>query len=382
MFTDPKWEFSLRLLSHPLIQGTLFDIVTFLGALAIIIVKEFAAAGRAAGSPRPANTTTLSVQRRAGAGITGTTRIARTGTGGGSGRVPSSRGGSAAASVVGRFGRSSRDDGGLSNRAGCTAHQGRAWNFVGLGTGVYIEKNARVGLSHEGLAECAGGQRGAAASNLKVEAVRVVLSTVGITARVKGNYLVAENIMAGLDASGDLGSPLKPILEQNIIGPEARDSVIDASSFGDLEELEGRLVDEVAAVVGARSEIVNDGAMMGFGPCAPLEGDGISCLNRRIPPGVFTTPFADHIGITEVGGLDEAIVRVGRTPADHNGGRIHVRIAVHIVARVRNFVDDDIIDVTVSGNTNSSRKGGGGGGGGGSDPAHREIYESDTLRNE
>lgn len=101
------------------------------------------------------------------------------GRGGSSSGRGSRRSGVGRGDGAGRGGSSSR--GGTSGgRVGGAEGQGRAGDGVAREVGVEVEDDSSIALAVEGGAEGAVGQRGTGASNLQVEALGVVLSTVRV----------------------------------------------------------------------------------------------------------------------------------------------------------------------------------------------------------
>lgn len=79
------------------------------------------------------------------------------------------------------------------------------------------------------------------ARNGEVETKRVVLRAVGLTGGVEGDNLVAEDVISGLDALGDLDEPSEVVLDEYVGGPEIGCSVNDGLAT-DVEEFELGLV--------------------------------------------------------------------------------------------------------------------------------------------
>ena len=79
------------------------------------------------------------------------------------------------------------------------------------------------------------------ARNGKIEAERIALRAVGLAGGVEGDNLVAENVVAGRDALGDLDEPGEVVLDEDVGGPEVGRGV-DDSFAADVEEFELGLV--------------------------------------------------------------------------------------------------------------------------------------------
>ena len=78
--------------------------------------------------------------------------------------------------------------------------------------------------------------------NSEIEAKRIALRAVGLTGSVEGDNLVAENVVAGRDALGNLDEPGEVVLDEDVGGPEIGCGVDDGFA-ADVEELEFGLVD-------------------------------------------------------------------------------------------------------------------------------------------
>lgn len=160
---------------------------------------------------------------------------------------------------------------------------------------------------------------GAAARDLDVDALGVVLGAVLVVGRVQGNDLVAQDVVAGGDAAGDGDGPAVVVGDEVVRRPGARRArVVDQALLVDLEELQRRLVDRRAVAV-ARRQVRDDGSVVAVRPWRPLQLDGAAgghggCqrCGRRIP-------VADDVRALVSCAVDEAQVGGGRGPADDGG---------------------------------------------------------------
>lgn len=151
----------------------------------------------------------------------GSSNISTSSSRGGSGSAGGSsrgRGGSRSSSSGGASGRggggsssscSIRANGDLSlgSFSGGAGPESRAWNIVGGQALVDVDKDTGIVLTVELLTKGTGWGRGSATSDLQVNALRVVLGTIGGTGGVKGNDLVASNIVASGKGCRDIDHP-------------------------------------------------------------------------------------------------------------------------------------------------------------------------------
>ena len=287
--------------------------------------------------------------------------------GGGSGglrsRSSSSRGrgggGSCSSRRTGDGGGGRRDGRRALGDAGRTGDQSGARDGVRSERAVDVEENTFVLRGVESGALDAGGGGAPAARHLKVEALRVVLRAVLLAGAVQGDDLVAEDVEAGGDAGRDLDEPGVVVGDQLVRRPGARSvGAVDETDLVDLEELERVLVDRLAAGGATACEIVDDGALVGLGPCVPLNEDAVSGWYDGVALGVGGIPVANDVAGSKGLGTYEAVVGVGRSPAGHDGGVAHIREDVGQEAAIRVTVDDEVGDMAVCGH--GSRVGEGG----------------------
>jgi len=117
------------------------------------------------------------------------------------------------------------------------------------------------------------GLSGATASNLDVDALGVVLGTVGVLGRVKGDDLVTKDVLAGGDVLGNSDGPGEVVGDEVVRGPVLGRGVVQASLVN-LEEREVTSRDAGAVVTSAPGQVVQNGTVVRLGPGVPLELDG------------------------------------------------------------------------------------------------------------
>lgn len=146
----------------------------------------------------------------------------------------------------------------MTNSRGKTRNQGRTGNLVGKRASVEVEQNTRVvGLVKLSSLDTRRRER-TTTGDLQVEALGIVLSTIGLSCTVKGDDFVTENIVAGFQLGRDLKSPGEAVCDENIGSPStALQGHVEKTALADLEELERVFVNGLA-VARAFSEIVND----------------------------------------------------------------------------------------------------------------------------
>ncbi|KAJ3543722.1 hypothetical protein NM208_g3427 [Fusarium decemcellulare] len=137
---------------------------------------------------------------------------------------------------------------------------------------VDFEKKVLKSATREGTA--------AATTDLEVDALGVGLGTVGLAGRVEGDDLVSENVVAGLEVSGDGESPREAIANQLIRSPSSRIGARDEALLGDLGPLEALLVD-ASKLAGHGSKVVDDGTVVTLWPCIPRKCDSLTSGNSN-----------------------------------------------------------------------------------------------------
>jgi len=344
-----------------------------LDALRVVGVENGASRARIAdGRAAPADATALA-PLGLGAGTAGRSGLGRGGAGSGADSVKGGldRGGSRVAGRNSSWGRavlagegsaagSSGNRLALGDGAGDAGDQGRAGDGIVDGLGVGVEEDTGVvGAIQRGAGNASGGV-GAGASHAQVEALRVGLGTVGLGAAVKGDDLVAEHVVAGGEAGGDLDEPAVAVGTELVGSPAV---IVTTSS--NLEEAERILVDTLAGPV-AVGEVINDGTDVALGPLGrPDDADLVTGCNGGVALARGSTLVADDVGHAEVVGLDEAVVLVEGSPTDHVGSGARVvevggRIVVPVIVAVHNDVADMSVGGHESGTGQRSEEGGSG----------------------
>jgi hypothetical protein len=193
---------------------------------------------------------------------------------------------------------------------------GRAGDGVGVERLVEVEENTGVGGSVEGGEVTATAEGlGAAASDLEVNALGVGLSTVGLIGRVKADDLVSENVVAGLEVSGNSELPGEAVTDEVVGSPVTGVAAGLETLLSDLGPSEGSLVD-AGEVTADRSEVLSDGTVVRHGPGVPLQSDNIACSNRdRVGDGPSVLVAEDVTRLEGIRG-NKAIVLVASSPAD------------------------------------------------------------------
>ena len=221
-----------------------------------------------------------------------------------------------------------------SGLGGTSLVQGGTRDRVAVERGVDVEQDALVVGLVELRARDALRLVGAAACDLEVHALRVVLRAVGLVAAVQRDDLVAQDVLSWRDGFGDGKRPAVVVGDQVVRGPVARGAgAVDQPGLADLEEVERRLVDGRAVAV-AVGQVVDHGPVVALGPGVPLQLDGAARGDFGVDGAVVAVAVADDVGRAEGVGGHEAEVSGGRGPADGVGSVVHVRVLVHKVATV------------------------------------------------
>lgn len=227
----------------------------------------------------------------------------------------------------------------------------------GVAGGVVVEVEQDTGVG--GLVESggldAGGLVGAATGDLDVHALGVHLGTTLAVALVQGDDLVAEHVVAGSQVAGDGDGGLVAVLDELVGSPDA----VLQTGLADLEEVERRGVDLVAAGGAAVGEVVDDGALVAVGPGVPLDGHGLSGRDGHRGRCRLGALVAGNVGVAQRRDGHEAVVALQRAPADGLGGQgLGVDAVEGAEAGELLAAGGDLGDVTVG------RDGGGAGEGG------------------
>jgi hypothetical protein len=217
----------------------------------------------------------------------------------------------------GRGGRGGLGGGLRAGAGGGAAEEGGTGDLVAAVVAVDADLDAGVVGRVELVCGGAGGGLGTGASDLDVDALRVVLGAVLLACRVQGNDLVAENVLAGGNRLGDLDGPSEVVGDELLGGPLATVE----TGLVDLEEAQvrglggGRVVD--------LGEVVDDGAVVGRGPGVPGHVDGSAGRNLcdfGTSGRILVTGDLGGIGVHA--GLDEALVlALGARPLNNLRGR-------------------------------------------------------------
>lgn len=121
--------------------------------------------------------------------------------------------------------------------------QSWTWDLVGGERLVNIDKDTGISLRVESGSKSTRWSCGSGTSDLEVNTLRVVLSSIGLLSRVKSNDLVSENIVARGDVCWDGDRPRVVVGNQGIGSPVTGDGgVIVKSTSINLEPLKGGLV--------------------------------------------------------------------------------------------------------------------------------------------
>lgn len=134
---------------------------------------------------------------------------------------------------------------------------------------------------------------------------------------MQSDDLVAPDIVSRGEVGRNLDDPRVVIADQLVCGPSAGEgAVVGEADAGDLEEFQACLVDRGAVVV-ALGEHVDDGAVVGRGPSAPVDLDMVTGLNRGVATSIGCVLVADNIIIGIGVGAHETIVGITRSPDSH-----------------------------------------------------------------
>lgn len=165
---------------------------------------------------------------------------------------------------------------------------------------------------------------------------------------MQGDDLVTENVVSSGDGAGD-GDSSAVVVGNELVGcPLAGDvAVVDQTSLGDLEELEGGLVD-LGAVAITVGHVSDDRAVVALGPLGPLQLNlttGLNLGGDRTRGGLLV---ANNVRASVAAAVDEAEVGSLLSPSDVGGHLRHVVVAVHEEAAVVSTINNSTRHVTVA----------------------------------
>lgn len=192
----------------------------------------------------------------------------------------SSRGSSSRSSGGSRGSSGSRGGGAGGRGAGGTEGQARTRDGVGGEVGVKVEKNSSLVLGVEGGTEGTIGLVSAGASDLQIEALGVVLSTVLVSGAVKSNDLVTENVVTSRERRGDGDVPGEVVFNQLIGSPGTWVRAADQTRLVNLDPGQGGLVDSGGII--SRGNVGDNGTVVRVGPGVPGSSDGTTCSDGCI----------------------------------------------------------------------------------------------------
>lgn len=209
---------------------------------------------------------------------------------------------------------------------------------VGVEGGVEVEVDALVVRGVQGGSQGALGLLGAAAGDLEIDALGVVLGAVGVPGRVEGDDLVAQDVVSGLQVGRDLDLVAEVVAEDLVGGPGAWGGAGDEALLLDLDELERGLVHGGRVV--RRCKVVNNRAVVRLGPGVPGSSDrAASSDGGVVEHTVLGALVADDVGVRVGAGGDEAVVRRGGGPGNEVVQLRGVGLVLLVEALVVNAAD-------------------------------------------
>lgn len=165
---------------------------------------------------------------------------------------------------------------------------------------------------------------------------------------MQGNDLVTENIVTSGDGAGDSHSGAVVGSNELVTCPCTGDvSVVDQTGLGDLEKLEGCLVDHGAVAI-AVSHVGNDRAVVALGPVSPLQLDratGLDLGGDRTRSGFLV---ANNVGASVARAVDVAEVGGLFTPSNVRRHLGHVVVCIDDEAPVVSAINNGTRHETVT----------------------------------
>jgi hypothetical protein len=239
----------------------------------------------------------------------------------------------------GAVGRGTRNDW-LGARARARTVESRSRDLVLGGTLVRVEENTGLRVSVELCSQSTLGVVSTRASDVNVEALGVVLSTILGTSAVKGDDLVTEYIASSGKSLRDSAGPGVVVLDKIGCSPGA----VESSSI-DLHPLEGGRV-RLGALSRALGDVSQDRTDVRLGPVRPLELNGAASLDGERAASRCGLLVAGNIGGTEVARGNEAVVKVLGRPSSNIGDLATLLSLVVRLEAVAGLVDAINLDTS------------------------------------
>lgn len=152
---------------------------------------------------------------------------------------------------------------------------------------------------------------------------------------------MTEDVVSWGQTNGNLDGMGEAVSQKLFGGPTAWIGSGDETRLGNLGELEGLLVNG-GEITGRGGDVVDNGAVVGIGPCVPYKGHGAASSNSGGASNGGSAFVTDNVGGVHIGREDEAIVLIGSLPANGIG-----RGARRDTAGVLGAISDDSGDVSV-----------------------------------
>lgn len=229
-------------------------------------------------------------------------------------------------------------------RARARAVHSRSRNLVLGGARVRVEEDTRLRVSVKLSGQSSLRAVGSGTSDVDVEALGVVLSSVLGSSTVKSDDLVAENVATGSEGLGDGGSPSVVVLDKIGSGP----SSIKTTSI-DLNPLKFSRVSRSALAL-ALGNVGQDRTDVRLGPLRPLELNRATSLDASRGLAGRSLDVAGNVRSSVGIGSDEAVVEVLSRPSGLDGGLATVLdlvVGFEVVAGLVDAVDFDAGDGSV-----------------------------------
>lgn len=179
-----------------------------------------------------------------------------------------------------------------------------SWTRDSVAVQVVVDVNENTRISPLVESRRASATRGlrSRATDHKVDALRVVLSSIVAPSSVQRDYLMTKHVRTSFQRRGNRDDPGVVVGDEIVSTPCAGCWAALQANLIDLGELEGGLVDLCAVIVGAWGEVVEYGSFVAGWPGVPEKLHGLSRNDGDMSFAWCTGLVADNVsGLVAIG---------------------------------------------------------------------------------